>query len=226
MAAMRNEPLPFDQYYPYKRVQGYGTMPNLELIPRMVRDYLMDMPSKGYNPPDDNRSFRCQLMKYLYYDDADPLSHPLPTPAQKLSIVYDTSRPDNPPDKTKGYRIFSQEVVTQAQTLGQTIMRIYMGRAVPVDTYTVQASIILQFFCNGAYETHGSGIALQRSFAMTCLAERALSGVNFGAGVGTIFFDRRQMGDNNIYLLDDESTNVGYRLTMGLTVIGTDDLDQ
>ena len=218
--------LPFDQYYPYKRIQGYATMPNLEIIPRMVRDYLMDLPSKGYEPPDDNRSFRCQLMKYLYYDDNDPLSHPLPTPAQKMSLVYDAANPDKPPDKERGYRIFAQELVSNAQDVGQSLMRIYMGRVVPVDAYTVQAAICMHFLCNAAYETHTRGLALQRSFAMTCLAERALSGVNFGAGVGTIYFNRRLHGDSNIYLLDDESTNVGYRLTMGLTVMGSDERDQ
>ena len=221
-----SEALPFDQYYPYKRVQGYGTLPNLEIIPRMVRDYLMDMPSKGYNPPDDNRSFRCQLMKYLYYDDADPLGKPLPTPEQKMSIVYDTFKPDIPPDKEKGYRIFSQILTSEAQPIGQSIMRIYMGRIVPVDTYTMQASIVMHFLCNAAYEAHSRTLALQRSFNMSCLALRALSGINMGAGIGTIYFDRRQHGYSDLYLLDDESTNVGYRLTMGLTVIGSNELDQ
>lgn len=218
--------LPFDQYYPYKRVQGYATMPNLEIIPRMVRDYLMDMPSKGYTPPDDNRSFRCQLMKYLYYDDNDPLSHPLPTPEQKMSIVFDPSRPDRPPDKEKGYRIFSQELISQAQVVGQSIMRIYMGRVVPVDSYTIQASIIIHILVNASYEANTRTLALQRSFAMACLAERALVGVNFGAGVGTIMFNRRVHGDSSFYLQDDESTNIGYRLTLGLTVMGSDALDQ
>lgn len=221
-----SEPLPFDQYYPYERVHGYGTMPNLEIIPRMVRDYLMDMPSKGYTPPDDNRSYRCQLMKYLYYDDNDPLSHPLPTPEQKMNLVYDPDHPDMPPDPEKGYRIFSQSLASEAQTVGQSLVRIFMGRVVPVDMYTIQASICLQFMVNAAYETRTRGLAIQRSFTMACLAERALVGVNFGAGVGTIVFNRRVHGDSNFYMQDDESTNVGYRLTLGLTVMGTNEYDQ
>ena len=221
------EILPFDQYYPYKRVQGFGTMPRLEIVPRMVRDYLMDLPSKGYEPPDDNRSFRCQLMKYLYYDDPYPLDHPLPTPQQKMNLVYDTNSPDKAPDPEKGYRIFSQILVSQAQDVGQSIMRIYMGRVVPVDAYTMNAAIVLHFMVNAAYEARiGNALALQKSFTMCCLAERALSGVNFGAGVGTISFNRQLHGDSNIYLLDDESTNVGYRLSLGLSVMGSDELDQ
>ena len=74
------------QYYPYERVQGFGTMPEMEKVPYMVREYLMDMPTKDYTPEDSNESYRCRLMKYLYYDGDDPLSEPMPTAEQKKSL--------------------------------------------------------------------------------------------------------------------------------------------
>lgn len=214
-----------NQYYPYERVQGYGTMPELEKVPLMIRDYLMDLPQKGYTPPDDNRFFRCKLMKYLYYDQPDALDQPLPTAEQKLSLVFNPESPDIPPTE-KGYRIFSQMLVSEAQTVGQSIMRVFMGRVVPIDMYTVQASVVLQFLCNSAYDTYTRGTALSKSFAMCCLAQRALSGVNFGAGVGTMYFNRGAHSDSEIITLNDETTNVGYALVMALTVMGTDKYDQ
>lgn len=212
------------QYYPYERVQGYGTLPNLEDIPRQVRDYLMDMPSQGYTPPDDNDSFRCRLMKRLYHDGANPLSMSLPTPEEKRSIVFDPAHPDTPPTE-KRYRIFTQQLVHQAQTHGVTTMRIYMGRVVPVDSYKARASISIEFLTNAAYDANMKTTDLSRTFSMACDAQRALSGVNMSAG--TVFaFDRREHSDAAIIPINDETTNVGYRLTMGLTIIGTDALDQ
>lgn len=212
------------QYYPYTRVQGYGTLPNLERLPLAVRDYLMDMPLPGYTPPDDNESFRCRLMKRLYHDGPNPLSMPLPTAEQKMSIVYDPEHPDKPPTD-KQYRIFTQQLVHEAQTHGVTTMRIYMGRVVPVDSYMARASISIEFLTNAAYDSNSKSTDLSRTFAMACDAQRALSGVNMNAGT-TFSFDRREHPDANIVPINDEKTNVGYRLTMGLTVIGTDAQDQ
>lgn len=212
------------QYYPYTRVQGYGTLPNLEDIPIRVRDYLMDMPSPGYTPPDDNASFRCRLMKRLYHDGPNPLSQKLPSPAEKMRIVYDPENPDTPPTE-KRYRIFTQQLVHEAQTHGATVMRIYMGRVVPIDSYTARASVTLEFLTNSAYESNTRSTDLSRTYAMACDAQRALSGVNMTSGT-TFSFDRREHPDACIVPINDETTNVGYRLTMGLTVIGTDENDQ
>mgnify|MGYP003294500515 CR=1 FL=1 len=212
------------QYYPYTRVQGYGTLPNLEKIALAVRDYLMDMPLPGYTPPDDNESFRCRLMKRLYHDGPNPLAKPLPTPEQKMSIVYDPEKPDTPPTEKK-YRIFTQQLVHEAQTHGVTTMRIYMGRVIPIDSYTARSSVSIEFLTNAAYESNTKSTDLSRTYAMACDAQRALSGLNMNAG--TVFaFDRREHSDAGIFPINDETTNVGYRLTMGLTVIGTDANDQ
>ena len=213
------------QYYPYERVQTYGSFPRLEEVPYMVRNYLMDMPSAGYTPPDDNRFYRCQLMKYLYYDDARPLDNPLPTPEQKLSLVYDPDRPDKAPTK-KGYRIFSQEIIHEAQEIGQTIMRVYMGPVYPIGPFEAEAGIRISFLSNLSYDPGNRSTAISKTFAMACLAMRALNGVNLGSGIGTLYFNRKGHGDNNIYPINDESTNIGYRLTMGLSVMGTNEYNQ
>jgi hypothetical protein len=212
------------QYYPYERVQSDLTLPALESVPKLVRDYLMDMPQKGYAPPDNNESYRCRLMKYLYYDGKNPLSNPLPTPAQKMSLVYDPDNPDKPPTD-KQYRIFTQQLVHQAQTHGVTTMRIYMGRVIPVDAYKARASIVIEFLTNAAYDSNTKTTDLSRTFAMACLAERALSGVNMSAGA-TFAFNRQEHPDSNIQAINDETTNVGYRLTMGLTFFGSTPFNQ
>lgn len=212
------------QYYPYTRVNGYGTLPNLEDVPKMVRDYLMDMPQKGYDPPDNNESYRCCLMKYLYYDGENPLSQKLPTAQEKMSVVYNPASPDKPPTDKK-YRIFTQQLVNEAQTSGVTTLRIYMGRVIPVDAYTARASVIIECLTNAAYDANTKTTDLSRTYAMACLAQRALSGVNMGAGM-TFSFNRMEHADASIQPINDETTNVGYRLTVGLTVVGTNPYDQ
>lgn len=211
---------PAIQYHPYERVQDYGSLPELEKVPKMVRDYLMDMPGPGYTPPDNNESYRCCLMKYLYYDGENPLAETLPTVEEKQSVVYNPNSPDKPPTE-KNYRIFTQQLVSQAQTHGVTTMRIYMGRVIPTDSQTAKASVVIDFLTNGDYDSNTKTIDLSRTYAMACLAQRALSGVNMGAGVGTFTFNRYEHADASIQPINDEITNVGYRLTMGLTVMGS-----
>ena len=209
-------------FYPYERVQGYGTLPALETLPNKLRDYLMDMPSPGYEPPDNNAYPRCALMKYLYYDTPLPLNNPAPTVQQKQSVVFDPELPDRPPDAEKGFRIFSQALVSQAQTEGQTIMRIFMGRILSSSNFRTEASVHIVFLSNVSYDANTRDTALSRTFAMACLAVRALNGVNLGEGVGTLYFDRKQHADCGIIPVNDENMNVGYQLTMGLTVMGDD----
>ena len=212
------------QYYPYERVQGFGTMPEMEKVPYMVREYLMDMPTKDYTPEDSNESYRCRLMKYLYYDGDDPLSEPMPTAEQKMKMVFDPDSPDKPPDPT-GYRIFTQQLVSQAQTHGVTTLRIYMGRVSPVDAYTAKASVIIECLTNAAYDSNSRTTALSRTYAMAMECLRALNGVNMAAGM-VFSFNRYDHPDAGILPMNDETTNVGYRLTMGLAVTGTDEYDQ
>ena len=209
-------------YYPYQRVQGYNTLPALELLPNRIRDYLMDMPGAEYTPPDDNSYPRCALMKYLYYDTPLPLNNPLPTMQQKVSIVFDPETPDRPPDPSKGFRVYSQALVSQAQTKGQTIMRIFMGRILSSSNFRTEASVHIVFLSNASYDANTRDTALSRTFAMACLAVRALNGVNLGEGIGTLYFDRKQHADCGIIPVNDENMNVGYQLTLGVTIMGDD----
>ena len=214
------------QYYPYKRVQAYGSLPNVEKIPCLIRDYLMDLPQGDYEPIDDNRLWRVQLMKYLYYDGVRPLDNPLPGVQEKLQLVYDPEKPSNPPGE-KGYRIFTQVLTPNAQTDGVTTMRIVMSRLYPTDNYISQVGIQIYFMTNANYEASAkTRDAMSRTFTMACLAVRALNGLNIGAGVGTLYFSRSGDTDCNIYPISDEQMNVGYRLTMALTVEGTNVHDQ
>lgn len=97
--------------YPYERVQHYVALKGAEDIPRQVVDYLLDLPLPGYQPPAANEYPRVRLMKYLFHDGTSPLDEPLPTPAQKLALVFDPLRQTDPPDKEKLYRVDRKSVV-------------------------------------------------------------------------------------------------------------------
>ena len=74
-------------YYPYERIYDYTNLPHADTLFSKVVNYLLDLPDARYTPKDDNRLPRCRLNKLLYWDGADPLRMPLPTPEQKLSLV-------------------------------------------------------------------------------------------------------------------------------------------
>ena len=116
--------------YPYQRDQQYIKFIGAENIPRQVCTYLMDMPLPNYNPPTENIYPRVRLMKYLFYDGISPLDEPCPTTEQKLSVLFDPEHPTAPVSPEKGYRIFPQAYVAQAQNIGDTSLRCYMGQTV------------------------------------------------------------------------------------------------
>ena len=113
-----------NRFYPYNKVyEGYIDLSKTTDMPKMIADYLLDMPrGNGYNPPDDNTYPRCRFWKYLYYDEEMPLEKSLPTPKQKKSVLFSTDSPTKAPTK-KGYRIFPQIYIPQAQSEAQT--RLY-----------------------------------------------------------------------------------------------------
>ena len=108
--------IPFDSpYYPYEKTGGgFLTFAGAEFIPKKIINYLMDMPdSNGYQPVDDNNRPRVRLMKYLWYDGAKPLEQPLPTPQEKMSMLFNGDEPVVNTDEQKqkhphGYRLFPQ----------------------------------------------------------------------------------------------------------------------
>ena len=204
--------------YPYQRVSHLQSMRGADALPRKVVNYLLDMPMAGYEPPDDNEYARCRLMKYLYYDDATPLVHPLPTPEEKLALVFDPERPEAPTTE-KGYRIYPQAAVAQAQTKAQTILRVYMGPTRCVGEYKTELSLVFEMLSNVAYESNAT--ALSRTWAMECAIVDALNGVNMD-GVGTFYFDRTQHSSCGSEPIGDLDTNLGRRLILGLSWMGRD----
>lgn len=210
--------------HPYRRVYNSFQFGDADTIPYKVMQYLLDLPAAGYKPPNDNDYPRTRLKKYLYWDDPKPLDKALPTARQLQSVYFDPGKPDEPPDKSKGYRIFPQSLVTQAQTQGQTILRCYMGSVYPyvpnrMSAFEAQVTVCFEALSSTSYEANTRTTAISRTFAMACAIVDALNGVNID-GVGAFYFDRQQNTYCGIMPINDESTNVGYRLYMGVTLAG------
>lgn len=201
--------------YPYTKVQEYLDATGQDEILRKVYTYLMDMPLDNYQPQTDNQYPRVRLMKYLYNDTVLPLNDPVPTVQQKWGLVFDPLHPTEPPDREKGYRIFPQSYVAQAQTIGTTAIRCYMGPGMAKSVFREELSVVFEITTNVAYECL-SGTVTSRTYAMECEIKKALIGVNLG-GVGTFYYDRTQHTSCGSTPIDDRGTNVGRRLILGLT---------
>ena len=210
--------------YPYKRLYNYFQFGAADEIPQKVLRYLMDLPAAGYTPPDDNDYPRTRLKKYLYHDVPRPLDQPLPTAAQMRDILYDPSLPDKPNDPEKGYRIIPQNLVSQAQTEGQTVLRCYMGPTYPysanrMTNHEVQATVCFEILTNVSLEANVGTEVTSRTFAMLCAIVDALNGVNID-GIGAFYYDRAQDTYCGSMPINDQSTNIGHRLYMGVTLAG------
>jgi hypothetical protein len=203
-------------------VADYTTIPDAETLLKKIVDYLLDFPMKGYTPPSDTSTPRSRLSRLLYYDVPHPLDQPLPTPAQKISMVFDPESPDVPPDKDKGYRVYPMIYPIQAESMGRTSLKIFMGYAKPVSPMRVEQSVMFEVLSNTALEGNQATTSLSRTYQICVEILRALNGVNM-EGVGGFYFDRRQLTDCGLEPIADKSQNVGYRLTMGLTFMGSED---
>jgi hypothetical protein len=181
---------------------------------------LLDLPMKDYTPPSDTSTPRSRLIRLLYYDTPHPLDQPLPTPAQKISIVFDPESPDVAPTD-RGYRIYPMIYPIQAQSEGQTTLKIFMGWAKPNDLYRVDQSVEFQVLTNTAYENNDGGTSLSRTYQICLEILRALNGVNID-GVGGFYFNRKQHVECGLEPIADKSQNVGYRLTWALSYIGSE----
>ena len=209
-------------YFPYQKVADYTTIPDAETLLKKIVDYLLDFPMKGYTPPSDTSTPRSRLSRLLYYDVPHPLDQSLPTPAQKISMVFDPESPDVPPDKDKGYREYPMIYPIQAESMGRTSLKIFMGYAKPVSPMRVEQSVMFEVLSNTALEGNQATTSLSRTYQICVEILRALNGVNM-EGVGGFYFDRRQLTDCGLEPIADKSQNVGYRLTMGLTFMGSED---
>ena len=207
-----------NRFYPYNKVyEGYIDLSKTTDMPKMIADDLLDMPrGNGYNPPDDNTYPRCRFWKYLYYDEEMPLEKSLPTPKQKKSVLFSTDSPTKAPTK-KGYRIFPQIYIPQAQSEAQTRLYIYMGRTIADSDYKVQISIICDIWTNTNYESNTKSFdSYSRLFAMEQALIECLSGVNI-RGTGTFYFNRSRHPDCGSMPIRNEE-NIGRRVVFGLEV--------
>lgn len=210
-------------FYPYEKVQtGYSDMQLASEIPLIVCRYLMDLPSDGYTPPDNNDYPRVRLMKRLWYDGENPLGNPVPTPQEKLSMLFDGNNPVLNSDESKrkhpkAYRIYPLEYWTQSQLDAQTSIKCYIGREIPIDNYRTEIALVFDIYCNASFETTMGVGGLSKSYAMEKDIIAAMHGVNI-AGIGVVSYDRMAHGDAGSRPFFDESgTNVGRRLVMSLT---------
>lgn len=206
-------------YYPYERVQDYASVPRLELLLDKLVKYILDLPEPGYTPPDNNEYPRCRIAKLLYYDMENPLSQPLPTPRQKLALVFDPKRPDRPPDGEKQYRVLPMAYPMEAEYVGRTNIKIYMSWAKATSPFRIDQAVTFEILANNAYEGNVEQCSLSRSFDIATDLIKALNGVNID-GVGTFYFDRRQHSDCGITPIFDKAQNVGYQVTLGVSFIG------
>lgn len=209
--------------YPYERVQiGYNRFKGAEYIPYKLLMYLLDLPDKnGYEPVDDNNRPRVRLAKYLWYDGARPLSQALPTPAQKLSLLFDGEEPVLETDEQKakhpkGYRLFWQVFWGQSQTEAKTLLKCYLGRVLPVDENIAKIGVVFEILSNVNLESNTRTDAYERSYAIEQCIIEALSGVNI-AGIGVVDFARMSHTDNGSRPIADSGTVVGRELHVSLT---------
>lgn len=183
-------------YSPYEKIYNYWGEENVVDIPSRLRDYLLLLPCKECpNPITTNDNPRARFIKYLYYDEANPLDKELPSVQERLNLVFDPYNPDKPPSE-KGYRIFCQSSVSQANIIGQTIVRIIMGQAIAVNPYTYNCAVNFQILTNYSLEANTRSTALMRTFNMEQAIIQALNGVNMG-GVGTFMLARSALSGEN-----------------------------
>lgn len=216
-------------YYPYEKVQsGFNTLKGAENIPLKLLTYLLDLPDKnGYVPKDDNSRARVRFSKYIWHDGANPLGKPLPTPKEKLSMLFDGDKPVVNTDEEKelhpkGYRLYWQQFWGQTQLTAQTTLKCYIGRIIPTTPFKTVIGIVFEIFVNVNQENNMRTDAYARAFAIEqCLIE-ALHGVNI-TGVGVCDFHRSAHIDNGSQTIADQGTHVGRLVKMSIDWMESDE---
>lgn len=201
-------------YYPYTKVIAANTLKGAEIIPYKILNYLLDLPdSYGYLPVDDNSRPRVRLMKYLWYDGENPLSNPLPTPQQKLSLLFNGDNPDINTDEDKakhpkGYRLFGQRMIAQSILTAKTMLKIYPGRILDTDDFRSIIGMQAEIWTDVNFVTNTRTTAYDRTFDIEQCLREALAGVDI-AGVGTMRFSRQDSSYNGSEVLYTDSSVVG-----------------
>lgn len=205
--------------YPYERVQtGYLRFDGANLIPMKVVKYLLDLPDmNGYQPVDDNSRPRVRIAKYLWHDGRNPLGKALPTPKEKLSMVFDGEMPvlnekDEKERHPKGYRLYPQVYWGQTELEAKVVIKCYMGRVIPYSEFGARIGLAFDILVNVNLEnTSGLDDSYSRAYAIECDLINALHGVNI-AGVGAIEFNKYAHGDDGSYPIHDNGVHVGRSL--------------
>ena len=200
-------------YYPYEKIYSYNTLKGAELIPQKILMYLLDLPDQyGYEPVDDNERPRVRLIKYLYYDEPNPLARPLPTPEQKLSLVYSGNLPSPNTEEErakhpKGYRLMFQNYTMPSELDARVMVKAWMARVIPrLDTKTI-LGINFEISLNYAMDNTMQTIEESKMYSIfQCLIE-SLHGVNI-AGIGTVHFNKQVHGDCGYTLYHTEGTSI------------------
>lgn len=209
---LEREPTTDSPYYPFRKVVTAPTLAGAENLPYMLTKYLCDTADSQYTPPSDNRFPRARIKKLLYWDCAKPLEQPLPTDEQIRAIRFDPLNPANPPDKERGYRIFSQEFAQQAQYDSQTRLHVYMGSINPQTNVQIvghkgfiyRVQVIFKITTNYALESNTEMIQTSRSFMLAQAVVEAINGVNF-SGISSLQVQ-------SVTKIDDERVNMGFKI--------------
>lgn len=217
---MTEKPSIKSPYYPYYKTQeSYIDLSELADLPRKICDYLIDAPKGDYEPIDDNNYPRTRFWKLLFYDDAKPLSNPLPTIQQKMELVFNPEKPTDAPSE-KGYRLIPQIKVPQSQTKAQTRIQFHIGRTVPRrDNFKVAVSIVFDIFCNYTQELLKEEI-YNRTIAIEQCIYAMFDGLNM-AGIGTFMCNKGLHPDCDSIPFDDGVENVGREVTIALELATT-----
>ena len=208
-------------YSPYEKIYNYWAEPSVEEIPFKLMNYLLLFPSKDCpNPITTNDNPRARLVKYLYYDEPMPLNNPLPSIQERKDMIFDPFHPDRPSNTKKGYRVFPMSNTAQANTMGQTILRIVMGQTSWQTPYIATLSVNFQILSNYTLESNTMSTVESRTYAMEQAIIQALHGVNM-TGVGTFMTTKSQYSygsrntiNNGSKPVSDDQEMVGRVLTM------------
>lgn len=221
---MSNNPEITSPYYPYYKVQdAFIDLSDTVDLPRKICDYLIDAPKGSYKPIDNNKYPRCRLWKYLYYDTARPLDKVLPTITEKMSVVFNPSKPEEPPTE-KGYRLIPQYYIKQSQTEAQTRIYIYLGRTVPTSGFKMAIAVKFLIFTHYTYEANTRADEYSRCLGIEQAIIESLHGVNM-AGVGTFALDKTVHPECGSHVMSDGKENVGRELTIALEFATTTQRD-
>lgn len=212
MADIRSKWYPYNNVYP-----GYYDLSQTVYIPKKIINYILDMPDGDYEPIDDNTYPRTRLWKYLYYDGSNPEDNTLPTPDQKMSVLFDPDNPTNPPDSEKGYRLMPLPYVTQSQTEAQTQLFVYLGNTIADNDITFQMSVHFDIWTHYTEETSMKTDALSRTIAIEQAIMEAFHGIAM-AGIGTFYFNRRKNSECGSRVYKSKDGELLRRLVMGIEI--------